>query len=276
MGDFGLGGWGSDTLEEGFDYSNTRGTAVTSGAADTLGSWVELVSAANNDRASTGIIVHIWSEGGNQAESLVNIALGAAASETAIISNLFVPTSSSSGGIAPYKFYFPISIPKGQRISANCQNAGATQTMYVHIQLVRGNLNDSVQGSGVDTVGAATGTTDGITVNAAGTVNTFGSWTEIVSSSTEAYKGIVVAAFKIGGSYTNMKETYDIGIGAGGSEEIIVSGHFLVPNSFEHANHVVSDFIPVQIPEGTRIAARVQADSTNADAHLDFIIYGVR
>ena len=275
MGDFSLVGGASDCLEAGFDYSNTRGTAVTTGGSvNTTGSYVELLSAANNNRPITGVYIVI-SPAGGQGDLMFNLALGASGSEVDVISNIFVPDTNSLVGKSNHTFHFPVCLPAGERISINAQGE-ASSTNYVHLQLVRGNINDVVQCGAVDTIGADTATTDGVTVSAAGTVNTFGSWTEIVASTTEAYRGFVVATHKISGSMTTMHETYQIAVGSAGNEEIIYSGALVGPGDNERVVGTPSPFIPVGIPEGARVSARVQADSTDADANLDFIIYGVR
>lgn len=276
MSDFSLIGGAADFLEAGFDYSTTLPTVVTgAGSSNTVGSYVEILAAASNDRPITAIRINCRPPAsGSQGDILMNIAIGAAASEVDIFENLWMPATTNSNN-AIYSFDFPVSIPEGVRISANLQGDGASKTYHVGLQLVRGNLNNNPLGA-VDTIGAATATTDGITVNAAGTINTFGSWTEITSSAAEFYKGFVVSAFKKNGSMTDMSQTYDIGVGSAGNEEIIYSGGMIRPDGGERVQGAVSPFIPVGIAEGERISARVQATSTDADANLDFIFYGVR
>ena len=169
-------GGGSDALEAGYDYTTTDGTTITaSSSANTLGSYVELVSAANNDRPINRIIVQCYPDTSvGQGEIMVNIAIGAAASEEIIIPNLFLPTSPTGGNIAMYTFDFPIEIPSGVRISAAVQSSTSNETFVVALILMRGALSQSTGLSTVDSIGANTSTTDGVKVDTSGCNNASG------------------------------------------------------------------------------------------------------
>lgn len=269
-----LGG-ASDLLAAGFDYSTTLPTPITAGGSnDTVGAYVELLSAANNDRPITRIIVHCRPSGSSaQGDIMLNIAIGGAGSEIDTFKNLWLPSTTTSTE-AVYYFDFMVSIPSGVRISANCQANVASRATTVSLQLSRGGLaSESL--NVVDTIGANTGATEGITVNTAGTINTFGAWTELIASTAQNYQDFIVAAHKIGGSMTGMNQTYDIGIGTAGNEEIIYSGQSLKPTTGEEVHGTISPRTGVLIPKGVRVSARVQSTSTDADGNLDFILYGV-
>lgn len=278
MGDFSLIGGGSDALEEGYDYTATNRTNITaSGTTHTVGSYVELVSAANNIRPINKIVVSM----GDYASSttlyfLVNIAIGGAGSEQVIIPNLYCYTTSNANKTNNFQFDIPINIPSGQRISANCQSNGSSGVVPVSIILCRGSLS---QGSGlgtVDAIGSDTATSTGVSVATNATINTFGSWVEITSSAAEAYKGFLVSGIRPSASWTNLNVAYQVSIGSAGNEEIIFSGHHIRQTGSEITTLAVSPFIPVGIAQGERIAIRAQTNVSNTDADLDYIIYGVR
>ena len=269
-------GGGFSLVEAGFDYTKTLPTTVTGNAtSNTVGAYVDILTAANNTSHSSAIKVIVRpNSSGTQGDILINIATGAAASEVDIFQNLWIPSSTSSNA-AIYTFDFPVAIPAGVRISANCQGSSSSKTVDVSLQLEKGKLGaDSL--SVVDTYGAVTATTDGVTVNSGGTINNFGSLVELIASTDESYSGFIIACHKKDGSMTDMSQTYDVAIGAAASEEIIFSGHQVRPDGSERVQGAISPFVGVAIPAGVRIAIRVQSTSTNADANMDFIGYFIR
>lgn len=271
MADFPLIGGGSKSVSVGYDASNTRGTAVTSSAtADTVGSWVELQSAASNTFQSDRVTVVVTTLPATYADLLINISIGAAASETTIIPNLFCSIGSTFG-LAVYIFEFPISIPSGQRIAANCQSSGSSQTCYVNL-IRNAGVNQSL--SKISAIGSNTAGTSGVTV-ARSSANTFGSWVEITSSTATALKGFVVAGHRAADSWSNGKITYEVGVGGAGSEEIIYQGFISMTNSNEGGANLSSPFVPVQVAVGQRLAIRAKSDDADPDFDFDYILYGV-
>lgn len=278
MSDFSLVGGGSEALNAGYDYSATKGTTITANAsADTLGSYTELLSAANNTSPSNKLIVSIVHKGGGTSSwHLINIAIGGSGSEVVIIPNLLCRQTATINGTNSCRYEFPIHIPSGVRISANMQSSTGGVTQDVTIIPCGGSLAQDSGLSSVLSIGANTGTSGGTQVATNATINTFGSWVEITSSTSEAIKGFLVAALRANNSYTEQAITYQVGIGSAGNEEIIFSGHEINQAATEESINTVSGFIAVGVPQGTRIAIRAQTNVSNTDADLDYIIYGVR
>lgn len=106
------------------------------------------------------------------------------------------------------------------------------------------------------------------TVITASTVNTKGSWVQLVASSAIDACWIVVAC---DGEYTydasgNPTFGIDIGIGPSGSEQVIIAN--LTNTGFSTAVTQCSDVrwaFPCQIASGTRIAARMASSNSSAD-----------
>lgn len=97
-------------------------------------------------------------------------------------------------------------------------------------------------------------------VVAPATANTKGSWIELTSSTTMNASSIVLTVQKVSAAGTFL---LDIGIGASGSEQIVLSNVLVaIQNYSEDRNPSTHLRIPLAIPEGTRIAARVQHSST--------------
>lgn len=107
-----------------------------------------------------------------------------------------------------------------------------------------------ISGRGTSDLTISTGTAANVTVTN-GAANTKGSWTQVVAATTDEWHGFYVQMTTTGVSATNTARLVDIGIGAAGSEVVVVAdmsmGHYSVP-------HAV--FIPLLIPKGVRVAVR--------------------
>lgn len=114
-----------------------------------------------------------------------------------------------------------------------------------------------MEGQLVDTVGEDLATSRGTTVTASSTANTKGSWAQLVAATTYDASGLVVFINKLASS----DFLVDIGIGASGSERIIVPD--LVAGYYTRYQAAVY-YVPISIPAGVRIAARCQSISGGA------------
>jgi hypothetical protein len=103
----------------------------------------------------------------------------------------------------------------------------------------------------------ATGT---ITVTADTTAHTKGSWTELIASTSSDASMLVCIVAAIGSASNNTASLIDIGSGASGSETAIADsiavGGASAPSGFRVGALCA---IPLQIPSGTRISARLQS-----------------
>lgn len=271
-------GGSSFATEAGYDYANTQLTSITAaGSSNTVGSYVEMISAANNTRPSSGIIVNFGWKGSTSSfcDILLNVAIGGAGSEEVIIPNLMMRPNQSTTAANYYQYYFPIDIPAGVRISINCQASVASRVTGANIILISSAIGQDNSFSFVDDIGSNTGSSTGTTV-ARSTADTFGSWVQISSSTTNNVKGFIVAAARTGISWSTQDITYQVGIGSSGNEEIIFEGQHIRVNFSEGGIGHVTPFIPVEIPAGSRVAIRAQSDLADVDGDLDYIIYGAR
>ena len=83
-----------------------------------------------------------------------------------------------------------------------------------------------------------------------------GSWQEVVSSTSQAADGIIV--FCAPWSNYNERYLFDIAVGGSGSEEVIVENLVVDSRSFASVSGWTR-YMPIHIPEGTRIAMRGQS-----------------
>lgn len=272
MADFSLGG-GAPIVSDNFTLATTLGTLVTAaGAANTVGAWTEIVSASNNTDNTDWIEVFLRENGAN-VSYLVNIAIGAVASEVEIISNIWVFQSIFRGA---HRIKIPCKIPAGVRISANCQSNIASET--INLLVNRGVKNFESYGglSVVDTYGANTATTDGTTV-ARSTAGTWGAWVEMTSSLTDSIKGFVVSSHRPDlVSWSSGRIVYEVGVGGSGNEISIAGNIQIEITGSETAWNSISSFMAVNIAAGERVSIRATANVTNSDFDFDYVLYGVR
>lgn len=256
------------------DSANSKVLNINTGTIHTKTAWVEQFSSTPYD--ANGIIVRPLAY--LDDEFLIDIAVGSSGNETIIANNLY---GGNSYGLAAerqaYDYFFPIYIPQGSRLSMRIQANHDTAYLGTQIMLlVAGESGSSC--SQIYTYGADTTDTGGVEVDPGGTANTKGGWVEIVSSTSEMWEGFIIALGNKGNTgRSSMYGLLDIGVGAASSEQA------LVPN-FAYASHtdidrvcpMVSPFLPIRIPAGTRISVRSQCDITEAtDRLFDVILYGV-
>lgn len=110
--------------------TNAVGVTVTTGVANTKGSYAQVTASLSNDIMGFVIVKDGAPANGNY---LLDIAIGAAASEQVIIPNLLF--SGVSGGVAvnAIGMFFPVPIPQGTRIAARAQSNNATQSINISL-----------------------------------------------------------------------------------------------------------------------------------------------
>lgn len=97
-----------------------------------------------------------------------------------------------------------------------------------------------------------------------------GSWVELVASTTDTTALFILSVEYAATGATIRDFLIDVGIGAASSEEVIVSDlQIQMKQTFSPVNHY---YLPIRIPSGTRIAVRIESnsssDSINVNAHL--------
>jgi hypothetical protein len=246
----------------GIDSANSGGVTVTaSGSADTKGSYTQLIAATTFEYAALTItITHV----NPTIAFLVDIAIGAAASEVVLIPDIFLPRGWTDSTITPIRFTLPIAVPAGSRVSARC--AGTTGGLGIRVSAV-GVAPDPIvpsSGSSVWAVKHAT-LSKGIVVDAGGSANTKGSWVELVASTVHAAHWLQVLAGRentIGGAINGW--LLDIAVGAAASEVVLIPDLFFAGESTRD-QAILSMGVPCDIPAGSRIAARCQSDNATVN-----------
>jgi len=212
--------------------------------------------------------------GTSGGDFLFDIGTGGAGVETAVISNCLANVVSSASNT--FMFTFPVAISAGTRVSARYQCTSTTPKVYAVAYL--GSTNSiPLTGCTATTYGAATGDSGGTSIDAGGTANTKGSYTEIIASTTDDIDWLAINVQHANTSLTGFVSWFvDIATGGSGSESNVINNIFLQSSSSMSAcipnSYIV---LPVTIASGTRIAARCQCIGNNAtDRLLDVTLIG--
>ena len=272
MPDFsGLGG-GGRFATEGEDTANSRGTQVdSSGTANTKGSFTELVASTPFD--ADGVVIYV---GASNADSfLLDIAVGAAASEQVVIPDIHNDTK----GSMEMNFYAPIAVPAGSRISARiADDVASVRNSFIGIGLLPKNFLASEALGRATAYGVVTADSGGTQIDPGGSANTKGSYAQVVASTTNPIKMLCVAFATAAGNHalTNAFSLADIAVGAAASEQVILDNiQMRHENNTDNVHPFFTGLIPVNIPAATRIAVRAQCSITDAtDRLFDVVIYG--
>ena len=112
-----------------------QGTSVTP-AVGSKGAWAQVIASLTDE--VYGLLININSNFGSAASrnSVIDIGVGAAASELVLIPNLIAGnaiTYNAGGGLW---YYFPVSIPAGTRIAVRAQGSVAT-AFRVYVQAMQ-------------------------------------------------------------------------------------------------------------------------------------------
>lgn len=248
-------------------------TLSPNASPNTKGSWTEIVSAAPFE--VDGFMVFLRGAL-DSCDSLIDIAIGAAASEQVIVSNIAFTQRAAER--AATSFWVPLKIPSGQRISARCQTTtGTSNSIFIYLVPVASGLKNAPSWGRAVALGAVTADSGGTSVDPGGTINTKGSYSELTASLDIDVEWIVV-------NITNQANTaattalflMDIAIGAGGSEQVIVPNlHFIIDAAPDTPMPQHLSF-PVSIPKGQRVSVRAQSSINDAtDRLFDVVIIGV-
>ena len=254
------------------DDAATYETAINPNAtANTKGSYTTIFAATTF--AATGLVVTIRTADAS-TDYLVDVALGAAASEQIIAANLL---ASSCTGLSTAHYILPLFIPSGSRISARSQAGGASKSLNVKMQLIGGAASSDVF-SRIETWGAATADSGGTSVDPGGSINTKGAYSQLVAASAFDVKRIYVAiGNQQNATRTTMLEALDIAIGAALSEQVIIPNLEVLQDATQDMifPQVYGPF-DIMIPSGTRVAARAMSQNADAtDRLFDVVVYGI-
>lgn len=262
--------------DPGFIKTNEYGQGTTGDSGtNTKGTWGEVFAALTDD--VYGIYVNAHNTEVNDRDYLWDIGIGAAGSEVVLIADL-CSSVTGSNKYAMQTYYIPIYIKRGTRVAVRCQANINLLTispfLYFHNYPVLAPLIRSCE-----TLGANTAASRGQTVDPGGTAFTKGAYTQIIASTAKRIRHIMFGfPNRTNAGRVDANWLLDIATGAGGAESIFLTDIRITNENFHNVFHpgFVGPF-PVDIPAGTRLAARASCSTADAtDRLIDIIGYGYR
>lgn len=259
-------------------YTLTNGVAVTGGAAVTKGSWVTLVSATDRDWYGFNLAVYgnATTYAATNSNMLLDIGIGGAGSEVVLLPNYLV--GGRVGNISAFltllsnypPIFIPLFIPKGSRIAARCAGANGGEVRGVSLAGVSGATVPTGIFSGCDTYGVTAAAVKGTNLSSNASANTFGTWTNIGSTTTRDYKGLL-SSFQGPDSVTVNGRGYIFE--AGYASTALLRSAWATTTGETTTQHVPDRLVVQNIPAGTQLQGRISCitasntDTPNAAIH---------
>jgi hypothetical protein len=269
----------SNASVPGISLLNVSGTLVTSGAANTAGTWTQIhagltypaervVFRVGGVRTSGDVIAATTLNG------YMDIGIGPnSGAVTNIAEKLSCSNSSGIGSV----WFLPLRIPPDTPVWARHQNTAASAKSYVHAAFHGGNMNPGTMPSCTRIVAlGASGSTVGTTLTP-GASNAEGAWTQIIASTTTDYAGFMLShLFNVDTTLTSeLIGCGDVGVGGSGAEKVV--GENITYSALTTANETRTSFhMPafIGVKEGSRLCAR-WSGSLAADGTNSIIVYGL-
>jgi hypothetical protein len=275
MPDFPNLGHGQKSENWGAATAASRGATITSSAtANVKGTYTQLIATTGFE--VDGVLV-MADDQATGVDYLVDIAVGAAASEVVLLPNLLFTGATGSISYGA-NYFFNVPVKAGERISARCQASTLSSIIRISCLAFGVDFMASSPLGIVTAYGVATGTSGGTSVDPGATINTKGAYAQLVASTTAPIRKCMIAIGNQHNSARTVSSSWllDIAIGGAGSEQVILSN--LALNSSTSPDIVAPQVygpIPIGIPSATRLAARSQcSDATAGSRTFDVAIYG--
>ena len=254
--------------------STALGVAPAGSSTNAKGSWVEVVSAANNAHGASWVMVDL-SDPGAASRFLVDVALGASGSEVVAIADLLMSGVRAGHGHATY--LFPVAIPPGVRVAVRAASSASASSLKVAVRLFSGAFASLQPLGGVTTFGADAADTSGVTVDPGAAANTKGSWVQLSATVPYPIRWLALGFANLDTSWSTTRWLLDIGVGAAGSEVVVVPDLPLSGDVInDHYASLCYSGFPVSVAAGARLAARCASSSTVAtERNVELVAYGV-
>lgn len=250
---------------------NTTGVRVTAaGTSNTKGTYAVLFASTPYD--SYGMVFQVSQSfaAASARHMLLDIAVGAAASEQVVVPDIPVGSANQISNGSP-QYYLPIFIPKGSRVTARVQAAVLTQAVTVNAMLLGGaslpNIFTFQESVSIGTTVADSKATPLLV----GSSGTFSAWTSIGATLAHDLRAYVVCIQGDTGDTAWADNTVHLEVGYG-SVAISTMHSFAISS----AEGVLATWpvMPVwcRVPAGTQMQIRATSGTTGDT--LQFALMG--
>lgn len=246
--------------------ATSLGTAMSAGAGNAYGAYVQLSASTAADTCWMLVQLEFDSnQGGSQGAC--KIAVGAGGSEKDIAVDLLHQTNFKGSS----SYLFPICIPAGTRVSAAGAAGGGASHLTVKLTLFDGAFTNTEGASGVDSIGYDAVNVKGTPLTPNATADTKGSYAQLTASTTRDYIGFMLYVDQQNGGGANAIYVFDVAVGGAGAEKDILPNCIATVSA---PNQAFTGPFWINIPAGTRIAARAQAEVASG-AIMGLTLYGI-
>lgn len=272
VGDFALLFDGQDCQTVGLATGTTGTTVTASTSSNVKGTWAAI--STSTPIHAHGFLLHAGNPNNFNADNvMLDLGIGASGSEQVRVPNLFLSScgASWSPGLDEFLFFFPLALPAGTRVSGRIQQADAGGygggTLDLSLHLLSQGWNASSPVGQVLALNATTANTTTTLLTSGGSGNSYGAWTQMVASTSVPLHALILT---LGGNDTGQVLYYlDIGVGASGSEQVILPAlRCARDNGTQRLGPRVLGPLPVSIPAGTRVSARLQASQASRSIYV--------
>lgn len=247
--------------------------ATASGSIHTKGAWTELLASIE----APGSWLHVTLLNASASRSLVDIGIGAAASEVVLIPDLYHEVNSANAQNAPRSYLLPVAVPSGARLVARTQSTNASQAIYVNAHVVSRALTSPMPLGQVEALGIDVANTRGVVIDPGASANTDSAWSQLIAATGFAYRWLMIGIGHSSGVVAAAATwLVDIAIGGAGAEVVVVPDILVGGSTANDLPLPGSVSLPVAIPAGTRVAARARCSLGTATTRtIDVMGWGV-
>lgn len=242
---------------------------------NTKGSWTTVVASCPFNADG----FYLMFRNGAVADFLIDIGVGSngdAVDET-IVSNILTSSGTNGGACWSTEAYIPLPVRAGNRIAARIQSTDASQTTAITIRPVSGSFYRAMRMKHATTYGADTSDSGGTQVDPGGSASTKGAYSQVTASTDRPMKAALLCfGSRNNGVFGASHLHYvDIATGTAGGERVIIGDMEMTGEGTNDQYSPVWRNAFVNIPAGSRLAARSSDTQTDATDRLwDIAVVG--
>ena len=229
----------------------TPGTAITTGAtSSTKGSPAQIFATTNFDTWGVTLVFSDYGAGATASDACFDLLIGA--NDDVLIPNILCGYSPVSQQLGSQRYWFPLFIPAGVKVSGRAAGLRTSTTMQLQLFLEGGTLSPPWRvGSRVTTYGITT-VPNGTNVVAGNAAE--GSWTQMTASTSDDHF-YLVPSFQLTNetNISGRSVLIDYGVGGSGSEVMLGSAGYVHSNVEQMSTLGDLGGEDVQVAAGSRL-----------------------
>jgi hypothetical protein len=243
----------------------TAVTVTASGSTNTKGIYATAMASAT---ATSNFLALSLIFAGSVARYLLDVAIGAAASEVVVIPNLVLDRTSATNGFGDNQMIvFPLAVASGARIACRVASSAGSATQAVVVTIAAS--GDVVGIGSFVNYGATTADSGGIAVDPGAVIDTKGAYSQLTASTSAVAQWMHITVTQSGNTTPAVGAFWsiDIATGAAASEVVLIPSLIVGANASQQVPKSLGGFL-TYIATSTRIAARASCSNNDATDRL--------